>query len=133
MPDGIRWNFHLTPSRTIVWPALLPPWKRITRSACSAKRSVILPLPSSPHWAPTITIPAIAVVQSSWRFSWPAGPRSAVEGALVVAPHGQRLAAHLVQPRDGAGADLRLERVVREVRGQQHRLPVLVAGVDDAV
>ncbi len=67
IPDGIRWNFHATPSRTIVCPALLPPWKRITRSACSANRSVILPLPSSPHWAPTITMPAIAAVQSRGR------------------------------------------------------------------
>src|SRR3712207_2121232 len=57
MPDGIRWNFHLTPSRTIVWPALLPPWKRMTRSARSASRSMIFPFPSSPHWAPTTTIP----------------------------------------------------------------------------
>ena len=47
--------------RTIVWPALLPPWKRTTASPCSASRSVILPLPSSPHWAPTMTIPGMAV------------------------------------------------------------------------
>ena len=46
--------------RTIVWPALLPPWKRTTASPCSASRSVILPLPSSPHWAPTITIPGMS-------------------------------------------------------------------------
>ncbi len=45
--------------RTIVCPALLPPWKRTTASPCSASRSVILPLPSSPHWAPTMTIPGI--------------------------------------------------------------------------
>ena len=28
MPEGIRWNLNSSPSRTIVWPALLPPWKR---------------------------------------------------------------------------------------------------------
>src|SRR3954447_10888642 len=44
----------------IVWPALLPPWKRTTTSACSARRSMTLPLPSSPHWAPTITVPGIS-------------------------------------------------------------------------
>src|SRR6185295_10270335 len=61
MPEGIRWNLNSSPSRTIVWPALLPPWKRITRSARSASRSVTFPFPSSPHWAPTTTIPGMAV------------------------------------------------------------------------
>src|SRR3954465_8797944 len=60
MPDGIRWNFHVSPACMIVWPALLPPWKRTTTSACSARRSMTLPLPSSPHWAPTITVPGIS-------------------------------------------------------------------------
>src|SRR5689334_5309640 len=40
---------------TSVWPALWPPWKRTTMSACSESQSTILPLPSSPHWAPTTT------------------------------------------------------------------------------
>src|SRR5665648_58666 len=57
IPDGMRWSLNSSPSRTIVWPALLPPWKRATTSAFSASRSVILPLPSSPHWAPTTTVP----------------------------------------------------------------------------
>src|ERR1700690_3675047 len=57
MPDGTRWNFHSRLPRTIVCPALLPPWKRTTASARSASRSVTFPLPSSPHWAPTITMP----------------------------------------------------------------------------
>src|SRR3954469_20020337 len=60
MPDGMRWNFHVSPAWMIVWPALLPPWKRTTTSACSARRSMTLPLPSSPHWAPTITVPGIS-------------------------------------------------------------------------
>src|SRR2546429_7919476 len=38
---------------TSVWPALCPPWNRTTMSACSESQSTILPLPSSPHWAPT--------------------------------------------------------------------------------
>src|SRR5919205_3227929 len=37
---------------TSVWPALWPPWKRTTTSARCDSQSTILPLPSSPHWAP---------------------------------------------------------------------------------
>ena len=37
---------------TRVWPALCPPWKRTTTSALADSQSTILPLPSSPHWAP---------------------------------------------------------------------------------
>src|SRR3954467_12726243 len=55
-----RWDFHITPPPPIVRPALLPPWKRITRSAFLASRSVTLPLPSSPHCAPTMTKPAMS-------------------------------------------------------------------------
>src|SRR5581483_9897559 len=38
---------------TSVWPALWPPWKRTTTSARADSQSTSLPLPSSPHWAPT--------------------------------------------------------------------------------
>src|SRR3979409_1575991 len=41
------------PSWTTVWPALLPPWERITMSVRPARMSITLPLPSSPHWPPT--------------------------------------------------------------------------------
>src|SRR5471030_706450 len=54
---------------TSVWPALWPPWKRTTMSACSDSQSTILPFPSSPHWAPTTTTLAIALkipLQLSW-------------------------------------------------------------------
>src|SRR5258708_5349184 len=47
---------------TKVWPALWPPWKRTTMSACSDNQSTILPFPSSPHWAPTTTTLAISRV-----------------------------------------------------------------------
>src|SRR5689334_22850508 len=40
---------------TRVWPALWPPWKRTTTSACSDNQSTILPFPSSPHCEPTTT------------------------------------------------------------------------------
>src|SRR5690606_24745333 len=41
------------PSTTRVCPALLPPAKRATSSASAASTSTTLPLPSSPHCAPT--------------------------------------------------------------------------------
>ena len=41
---------------TMVWPALLPPLNLTTASTRLPSRSVALPLPSSPHWAPTRTI-----------------------------------------------------------------------------
>src|SRR5579883_251962 len=44
---------------TSVWPALWPPWKRTTTSARSLSQSTILPLPSSPHWAPITATLAI--------------------------------------------------------------------------
>ena len=40
----------------MVWPALWPPLKRATTWTFSVSRSTILPLPSSPHWAPAITM-----------------------------------------------------------------------------
>src|ERR1700734_104416 len=91
MPDGTRWNFHSRRPRTIVWPALLPPWKRTTASARSASRSVILPLPSSPHWSRTITMPGL---EGSLR------GRSVDDVACVAATEGQRLAAHPPKARD---------------------------------
>src|SRR5450759_2612664 len=36
-----------------VWPALFPPCERMTMSAFAARKSMTLPLPSSPHWPPT--------------------------------------------------------------------------------
>ena len=38
MPEGIRWNLNSSPSRTIVWPALLPPWKRIDEVGALGER-----------------------------------------------------------------------------------------------
>src|SRR3954453_9159427 len=89
----MRWNFHPVSSRTMVWPALLPPWKRMTRSACSARRSVTFPLPSSPHWAPTTTFPGISL-----RVYGRVGLR-----ALRAARRHAQVGAH---DRDGVVADL---------------------------
>ncbi len=55
IPAGIRWSTVFSPPTTSVCPALLPPWNRTTTSASWVSRSTILPLPSSPHWAPTTT------------------------------------------------------------------------------
>src|SRR5882672_9619450 len=46
---------------TSVWPALWPPRKRTTMSARSDSQSTILPLPSSPHWAPITATLAIVL------------------------------------------------------------------------
>src|SRR4051812_4017700 len=54
-PEGSNESLKVIPSMTSVCPALWPPWKRTTTSACSDNQSTILPLPSSPHWAPTTT------------------------------------------------------------------------------
>src|SRR5438034_7449704 len=55
IPDGIWCSTNSPAPVSTVWPALAPPWYRTTRSARSARTSTILPLPSSPHWAPTTT------------------------------------------------------------------------------
>ena len=62
MPLGSRWVANFSPLTTMVWPALCPPQVRTTKSMVSvvASRSVALPLPSSPHWAPRTTIAGIA-------------------------------------------------------------------------
>src|SRR4051794_23220398 len=120
-PEGIRCSLNSSPSRTIVWPALLPPWKRITASARSASRSTILPLPSSPHWAPTITNPGIG--------------KSVYGGERLapVVPEQRQLVAHLGEPRHGALADLLHQLLALEVGRDHHRALLLVAAVDDRV
>src|SRR3954467_10137489 len=142
-----RWDFHITPPPPIVRPALLPPWKRITRSARSASRSVTLPLPSSPHCAPTMTKPAMSLSECTSGGGLPAGggaARGLAVGrelrlrqlellAVVGAAEQQRVAAHLDQPRHRALADLFAQLRFVEIGRDHDRPPVLVAGVDDRV
>src|SRR5262249_36754039 len=126
MPEGIRWNLNSSVPRTIVWPALLPPWKRTIASARSASRSVTLPLPSSPHWAPTMTSPGMTGGLCRVRRS----------GDLAVAPVGAKerhLVADLAQAGDGSPTDLLLQLLVREVGGDEDRPLRLVALVDQRV
>src|ERR1700682_2337197 len=74
MPLGSSWNLNSPCSVTTVWPALLPPWLRMARSAPSARRSMILPLPSSPHCPPTTMMTTA---------SPPLAVRAAGRGAVV--------------------------------------------------
>ncbi len=53
IPAGRRCSAYFSPSITTVCPALLPPLNFTTRSVCWPSWSVALPLPSSPHWAPS--------------------------------------------------------------------------------
>src|SRR3954451_23220857 len=103
----------------IVWPALLPPWYRITMSARSASRSVTFPFPSSPHWAPTTTKPGI-------------DPLSVREP--LIRSHDGNGGAHLGQAGDGPVAELLTELVaIGEIGRDEHRPLLLPALVDDRV
>src|SRR5205814_9885136 len=51
----------------MVCPALWPPWYRTTIDISLASRSVSLPLPSSPHWVPTTTVPGTRFSLDSMR------------------------------------------------------------------
>src|SRR5262249_30976874 len=58
-PAGTRFRTVFSPFTTSVWPALLPPWKRTTKSASAARRSTTFPFPSSPHCVPMMTVAGI--------------------------------------------------------------------------
>src|SRR3954466_5203454 len=92
----------------------------MTMSARSASRSTTLPFPSSPHWAPTMTMP---------------GTRRSLSGdesARVLAVQRDER-AHLLEARHRALADLLDELVAFQVRRDDHRALVLVARIDDRV
>src|ERR1700687_3967959 len=101
MPEGIVWSTNFSRPTTTVWPALLPPWTRTTTSKCGAITSTTLPLPSSPHWAPTITMlgmtrPSHVRKLAAW-VGQDLGRRHAPLAALVV----QRNHPHLLRVRTG--------------------------------
>src|SRR5262245_35897258 len=60
MPEGIVCRTYFSRPTTTVWPALLPPEKRTTTFTCGVMMSTTLPLPSSPHCAPTTTMLGMA-------------------------------------------------------------------------
>ena len=66
MPLGSRWVANFSPLTTIVCPALWPPLVRTQKSMASSvvSRSVALPLPSSPHWAPSTTIAGMSLLRA---------------------------------------------------------------------
>src|SRR5262245_46315503 len=55
-PEGTNWSTKRRSSTTMVCPAFGPPEYRATTSTQGATRSTTFPFPSSPHWAPTITM-----------------------------------------------------------------------------
>ncbi len=79
MPLGSRCRAYFSSSITTVWPALLPPLNFTTWSTRLPSRSVALPLPSSPHWAPMI---AIAGMPDSLR-KMTGTPGNSVRGSCV--------------------------------------------------
>src|SRR6266550_5383742 len=96
IPDGIWCSTNSPAPVSTVWPALAPPWYRTTRSARSASTSTILPLPSSPHWAPTTTtqcvfgpnmaLPALQQKRPGGRGAAVSSGRSILWGKLDRAP-----------------------------------------------
>ena len=69
MPEGSRCSAYFSSPMTTVWPALLPPLNLTTQSVRSPSRSVALPLPSSPHWTPTITMAGIFTPRGIRRYT----------------------------------------------------------------
>src|ERR1700712_3597431 len=101
--------------------------------ARSASRSVILPLPSSPHWAPTMTTPGTGRILTCAGGGCGA-PGASGREAVVFAVHRDHAAvAHLDQSRDRAPADLLDQLRFVEVGGDQDRAFGLVALVDQGV
>src|SRR4051812_35013718 len=76
----------------------------MTTSARSAIKSVILPLPSSPHWAPTTTSPGMSepVVRVGWWDVRVAVHRAGAERAAPSAA--KRTAAKWTASSEGAAA-----------------------------
>src|SRR5919199_5339511 len=102
----------------------------MTTSARSASRSVILPLPSSPHWAPTTTSPGMALAPVERRGAL----RPVDERPAQVGSHDRNGGAHLAQPRDGARSDLLAELLAVGQVGRDDDRPLLLpALVDDRV
>src|SRR5580658_9495684 len=54
-PPGTSCRTNFFPLMMTVCPALWPPAYRATTEKVRVSTSTILPLPSSPHWAPTMT------------------------------------------------------------------------------
>ena len=130
IPDGIRWNLNVSPSRTIVWPALLPPWKRTTIGGALGEQvddlalALVAPLGPDDHDARhqpsdyAERAPARAGLRQR-----SGGPRRRAAASRTSRP-AARPCARRSAPR--AAVDL-------EVGGDEHRAVGRVALVDDRV
>ena len=136
MPEGSRCSAYFSSPMTTVWPALLPPLNLTTQSVRSPSRSVALPLPSSPHWTPTITMPGMGHSPGSDPtvhpiLSRPAGgPRglTTARGAADRARTPPLVWAHASHPRLGPDlVDPAAGHVRRHRRGD--RRPALAFGL----
>src|SRR6266536_2409034 len=120
---------------TTVCPALLPPWYLTTKSTLSPSRSVALPLPSSPHWAPASTMAGILPTPSC---EVPAGcpqvrclrgvRRSGAreDGSRLRAGVGQELLAPLRLERGaGTAVENQCERLAHAILGADRLLDVV--------
>src|SRR6516162_9176311 len=88
-PDGSRLSLYSVFPTRRVWPALWPPWKRTTTSARSDNQSTILPLPSSPHWAPTTaTLPTSRLLLADRHWPTVLQKMAAAEPIRLCAPVG---------------------------------------------
>src|SRR4051812_12111259 len=106
-PEGSSDSLYVTPSITSVWPALWPPWKRTTTSARAESQSTILPLPSSPHWAPITATLDIIPYPDHW-------PRAGIASGTVTTYSGE------ARPLSGGFRAKRNEH--------WHTLPIRVVG-----
>src|SRR5437867_4656592 len=88
MPEGMVCSTYFSRPTTTVWPALLPPWKRTTTSTCGVMTSTTLPLPSSPHCAPTTT---------TLGMSGPSQLSEVLQRILEYVGHGQRPLSALLE------------------------------------
>src|SRR5699024_5993834 len=92
MPAGRSLSSNFSPPTTTVWPAVLPPLGLTTYSTRSPRRSVALPFPSSPRWAPTITTAGMAT-PGDWTTGG-GGPRGSYQGRAGRPLGGGRGAGH---------------------------------------
>src|SRR3954466_6628420 len=90
MPEGNRCSAYFSPSITMVCPALLPPLNLTTAPTRLPSRSVALPLPSSPHWAPTRTIAGTVPPPEGRREPTYADGHARAHPVLVPVGHGRR-------------------------------------------
>ena len=110
---GSRWVANFLPSTTIVWPALWPPLVRTQKSIADpvVSKSVALPLPSSPHWAPSTTTAGMSAPLCPLPDPSAAGPETTKPSATAPGPYGRTLAnrrdaAHFTGQADASGGQL---------------------------